>query len=534
MKEISSASPERDRNWLQSVSQLLAHQEAIVALFILCHLAITIPLAAVLNIWFDEGYSLNTTSRDVVFAVQHGLNYEWQPPVFPALLNLWRSLNGSIFFARLFSVLCSTLTIYVGFLLSKRFIHNIHPAWIAGILAFNPYLIWAGVEIRLYALSILFSALLLLFFYDGYLADNGSSRARWIYFFLSILGLYTHFFLAFVLIANGAALLFLRRWRALSTYIVFTAIAGLCFLPFFLLLVARLSDRLEAYNDPVPLTRSLSFVVLSITNFIVYIWKDSSFSSRVFRAFWGLAIPLVCLFLIAKSRRTVQAQHQALWIGTLVIGLLLAAFLTKTSTATEERYVYPLLVPSILGFLCVLSLIQSGAVRRSGLRIWAGVIACFFTVSLFTIYSPLAKTGDWHRVASYLTATEQSNQPILVFSAELEMMLKPYYSGKNAIVPVPQKQQFEQFNPADFQIKNEQQVFDFFSQIPADQQTVWLVTSEQHCPGLGTVKLRQYPDSLNCGVLTDFVNKNYSVVSVQQFFESTVQLLKRNPAPLKP
>ncbi|HEV7180287.1 MAG TPA: hypothetical protein VGN11_10450, partial [Candidatus Baltobacteraceae bacterium] len=64
-------------------------------------------LAYVLNIWQDEAYTLQTTSRGIVYAFHQAVAFEQSAPLYFLALTLWRHINDSVFFLRLFSVLCA-------------------------------------------------------------------------------------------------------------------------------------------------------------------------------------------------------------------------------------------------------------------------------------------------------------------------------------------------------------------------------------------------------------------------------------------
>jgi hypothetical protein len=73
------------------------------------YLVVTTFLAWRLNLWRDEMYSLHSTSGSPRFAFDQAIHFELQPPVYFVALALWRSIEASPFFARLFSVLCGAL-----------------------------------------------------------------------------------------------------------------------------------------------------------------------------------------------------------------------------------------------------------------------------------------------------------------------------------------------------------------------------------------------------------------------------------------
>ena len=113
-----------------------------------------------LFIWLDEAFTLNTTSLNPVETIKRSLVFEGQPPLYFTLLSLWRLISPSIFFSRLFSILCAAVAIPFFYNLITKVYKVKNPLIITFIFAFNPMLAWAGLEIRVYALMILMSVLL--------------------------------------------------------------------------------------------------------------------------------------------------------------------------------------------------------------------------------------------------------------------------------------------------------------------------------------------------------------------------------------
>ena len=82
-------------------------------LFIILYSIVLIFLAYYVNIWEDEAYTLNTTSNNLSGVISESYRFEGQPPAYFVLLSFWRLIHPGIFTARLFSVLCIGLTVYV-------------------------------------------------------------------------------------------------------------------------------------------------------------------------------------------------------------------------------------------------------------------------------------------------------------------------------------------------------------------------------------------------------------------------------------
>ena len=58
----------------------------LIHLIVCLNLAITVPLAAILNIWTDEAYALDTVSENLSYAITQAINFELQPPFYFILL----------------------------------------------------------------------------------------------------------------------------------------------------------------------------------------------------------------------------------------------------------------------------------------------------------------------------------------------------------------------------------------------------------------------------------------------------------------
>ena len=515
------------KSWLASDNR----RNNLVLLFIGLNLAITIPLAALLNLGIDEGFSLNTTSKDIGYAIFHSIQFEGQPPFYFALLNLWRSLNSSIFFARLLSILAISLTIYTAAVLSQRYFKHLHPGWVAATVALHPYSIWAALEIRMYAIAILLSTLLLLFFFEGYLAETPKLRAKWLYLLCSVLGLYTNYLLACLLIGNALTLVIFKRWRALYSYILTMVGVGVLFLPMAFILFfhfTRFSGVLANYS--VSFIESLRAVVGRVIDYVLPI-KDLGKIPATFIDYLQLSWVLVLGLFVAKFHRFLTVYQAVLFSTALTSGIVLVSVLDLMNAITfSERYVYPLFTIAIFSLHSAFSVVP--ALRnKKNLIICLMVLLFVCLSSLVSIYKPLAKSGDWKRVAAYIQATEKPNQPILVFPELDSLPLSYHYSGINTLVPLPRAMGQEKFDLSTIVLKNEQEIIQALSKASANPQTFWLVSSFRY--------RKQAPEywsqctsmnfKLNCQVLEEFIHKYYSIEQTKEFYLSNVRLVRRKP-----
>jgi hypothetical protein len=487
------------------------------AWLLIIHVSITLFLAKALNIWVDEAYSLDTSSQTLRYAIERSISYEIQPPLYFALLTLWRDLNDSVVWARLFSVICIALAVYLSTGLAQRYLPRLRPINLTAAMAFHPYAIWAAVEI---------SVLLLWWFYDGYLAADikpDSRRAQLLYGLTAVAALYTHYFLACLLAGHAATLLLLKRGPQLRNYIITLMMVGVCFLPLLSSLLLHLAGG-GAYADTAPLSgvraalgRLLIFALPTVPS-----WEGLGLM-RLAR--YGLLASV--LLYIWVRRRSVTASERVVWSILTATLLAFAVVLEVTHTAElAYRYGYALFVIALLGISAVLSLSRRGKARRRVLSTWAVLLTILYTTALADTYGHLAKDGDWQRVAAYIMAAEKPDQPILGFSSEAMMPFAYYYKGQNPIVPLPQPVSQTEYNQSEFRIQSESEVIAALAKIPGDHRDLWLVTGPKFIVGMsGQPACTIFGFDFNCKVLDQFVATYYSVELDKDFYGSNVKLL---------
>lgn len=499
---------------------------------IAAHCCIVLILAATLNIWTDEAYTLNTTSQSLGYAIDRSIHYEIQPPLYFALLTLWRGINDSIWFARCFSALCMGLAIGVSICLSQRYLKNIPSPYVTAVLAFHPYALWAATEIRSYALSILFSTLLLKFFFDGFLTkqpDRQPDRlSPVLYGATALAALYTHYFLACLLASHAVVLLGLRRWRQLGIYLGVMTIVGLCFLPLFSTLMLHLSGG-GFYAEHSAQTELLGLRA-ALGRFLIYAlptaadWEGLGIV-RLLR--YGLLGGLI--YILVAWRYWLTQKHLTLVIMATITVFAFGIVLSVTNTIDlAYRYSYPLFIVTILLIFSLMSLIQARQQRRRFLVVWALLLGFCCTTSLWLTYGPLAKDGDWQRVAQHIMAAEQPDQPILVFSAEITLPLSYYYTGSNPIVPLPKPLHPDIYDQRELILTSETQIRAALTAFPQPPDTLWLVTGPDYIIHGTEGKACTLLDiQFNCQILEGFVDRHYEVVQTQDFYGSRVRLLSR-------
>jgi len=411
-------------------------------LIILAHTAFTVFLSARLNMWIDESYTMHTSSGSLIDAARSAFRFELQPPVYFVSVTAWRALNESLFVGRLFSVLCVTLALIATYGLSRRYFPAISPAWLVGAFAINPMFLYAATELRVYGMLLLWIVLLFNTFYDGYLADTPSKLARVANAVTALLAVATHYYAGFLLPALAVGLLVTRRWRSLFVYLLFMAGVGVTFAPIFFVSLAHVDSISKHIADGTSPQRALVHVGARLFGLPLGLQEYESPIRQVGMMLAGVGAVTATLVF----RRRAAEITAFLWV---VAAVVVAFYVFVTSFVLFEQHMLPrhLIVLLVPGMLLVLSaLYLFGPHRKRAISIFAVLFLAIVGGADVLRFAPLAKSGDYIRVANYIEANELADEPVFVVIADAAVPLAYHYNGKNSIVPLPQPQNFERYD----------------------------------------------------------------------------------------
>ena len=496
----------------------------IVFLLIILHLAVALPLGFYLNVWADEGSTLATTGGGF-FAALHNFYDEKQAPLYFWMLSVWREINHSIFFARLFSIICSALAIKFFYDLTKRFFRLETAVIITAIFAPHPFLIWASLEIRLYSLVVLQSVLLLLFFADGFLNDaenvsgeaKGAVRRARVYFILTaVFALYTNYYNGFLLVGFFAALLVAGRRQAARIYFWQMFIVGATLLPLAWIINRQFFGRAAVFQPPRSFFDGLRILWNHFLTFVLptelLSGADDPSTISILRVWLARPAILAAIFVFVKSRKKPGDNILIFGAITLIGNLcLFAVYFIISDEIVALRHASIIFVPTLLFAAAV----AVETLPRRAAPFLLGVTAIFFAYSIFNLYPHLAKRGDWARVAAYIEANEQPGDVIVVFRSFDVPAFRAQYRGANKILP--DEKIFDWDIEDDFGKPDafRQQIEFVTGEIPPDAETVWLATGES-C---------QISES--CAPLEKFVAAHYTIERSADFYLERVRLLRR-------
>lgn len=509
---------------IENKTAFFSSQPLFISALITFHLLITLPLAYVLNIWMDEASTLHTTQNGFLYALRNVLADEKQAPLYFLVMSLWRYANGSIFWARLFAIICGAAAIKIFYDLARRTFDEYEAKFISLIFALHPFFIWTSLEIRGYTPVILLSVLLLKFFEAGYLnfsdaAEANRKKARIYFTSLSVVTVYTNYYSGFLLAGCFIALLVLKKWRAAKIYFLQMLVVAALISPLAWIIKNQLADREGGFRAGTSLIEGLKLAWNHSLNYVfpTELSPDSQSSIVSIIRVWLVRFGILAVIFALIKNKFRALDEKVLAFGTISAAieiLLFAAYLALGAEHVALRHYAPLFAPLIIfAALLLVRLVP----RRSWIA-FALVFAFLIPYSIYKQYPMLAKRGDWARVARYIEQNEKPDQPIIIFQNYDALSLPFYYRGGNRVLPDKNFFAWSPVNNFSSDDALKEQTEFVISQIPADAPEIWLAT-EDLCQDAET--------RAACRPLENFVEANYTVLDTKDFYKERVRLLRK-------
>ncbi|MBV9217235.1 MAG: glycosyltransferase family 39 protein, partial [Acidobacteria bacterium] len=463
------------------------------------------------------------TSHGFLEAFQNAGANEKQAPLYFWIMALWRDINASIFFARLFSVICSAVSIK----LFARVANHLFAARTAllatAFFALHPFLIWASLEIRVYALVILLTVALLDLFFRTFI-DEGAKAYHYIAFaLLSIAAVYTNYYLAFPLAGMFASLIATGRWRSALRFAGIGFIACLAFLPVVVAARSQLAANTGGYQEARVLIDGLRTLWHHSLTFVLPagVFADGDEGPILVVRVWVARLAIVAALVFAVKNRAALTQRTLILavIAAACLVFLLAAYFVLGERYLEIRHAAVLFAPLLLAAASFIEDIfskEKEATSRFALFASAFFVLLSFAYSLTILYPNMAKRGDWARIGRYIEDNEKPGQPIIVFTAFDALALPNHYHGVNTVLPDHGYFDYDleaEFGKSDSLKKQTDFVI---SQIPSNADEIWLAVGEK-CTSTAA-----------CEPLENFIRANYTIETEQHFYLEKLYLLKKN------
>ena len=405
--------------------------------FLLAYISFIIYLCINLNVWIDEIYTLDTTSYSISGVIKQSYNFEAQPPLYFVLLSLWRTVNSSIFIARLFSVISIGAAAFIFYKLVNLISEKKCSRWLIALFLLNPFTVWASLEIRLYAFVLMLSMLSLYYFFLFYI--SGKNKYLIIFVITGITGIYTQYLYVFLLASFGIAILVFKGWKVFFKFSLYLLPAVVIFL---------LNIFFSA--SPVKLTHFVP-IDASFTERVIHIFhapQDLVMAAHLMPFNRVIRLSIFCaagIIAILAYKEWYKKRENKLYIQRINIILLcaliliffIAVFFVLTGIEYSIRYLtigFPLMFAFFLLF-------EVFRLPKKTLIFFA--VSIIYIGGLLKKYKYQVKDFDAKSLANYLQKNSKKGEPILFYQNLIILPVKYYYKGKNPIVPLPKKVKFD-------------------------------------------------------------------------------------------
>lgn len=165
-------------------------------------LALRISTIASRGLWLDEVVSIDQASRGLLGTIMTQVGGV-HPPLFHVLMHYWIIGFGTGEVAvRSFALLFGAAAIIAAWWAGRALFSSRVGLLAAGVIAFSPYHIWYSQEARMYTMMLFFG--LLSVGCLGLAARRGTPWRWTAYFGMTMLGLLTHYFFAFLVLGEVA------------------------------------------------------------------------------------------------------------------------------------------------------------------------------------------------------------------------------------------------------------------------------------------------------------------------------------------
>ncbi|HEY2055476.1 MAG TPA: glycosyltransferase family 39 protein, partial [Solirubrobacterales bacterium] len=322
---------------------------------------------------------------------------ESNPPLYYVLAWGWaRAFGRDEWGIRSLSALFGTLTVALGYPIGRQLASRRIGLILAGLLAFNPMLIWYSQEARSYALLVFFCALSFLFFLRA-LDSGGRPRELALWALASALALFSHYFAFFAvgIEAVWLAVALRHRWKAVLPALAAVGAAGASLLP---LLAAQANPNHIGWIEESALGKrffqtGVSFLIGETGHLIAE-------PPRVHYAVLPvLGVGLAALALLALGTRR---ERRGAAIG-LVVGLGILALAGAAALAGKDYVVERNLLPALIPLAAVAALGFGAAdARRLGLGLAVALCAYWLGFAIYVTQTPNLQRPDFRALTASL------------------------------------------------------------------------------------------------------------------------------------
>jgi mannosyltransferase len=426
----------------------------------------SISVFAQSSLRLDEAQSLFQTNRDVG-GLLYLVGQDVHVPLYHVLLHYWQTLFGNdIFTARMMSLVFFILTIPVVYMMAAYVYNRKVGLFAALLITISPFLSWYGSEARMYSLLALITVLHQFAFIKLY--REGKS-VHWVWFTITaIIGIYTHYFFAFILLCDVVFYLLFRKnftpKKALRKFLLAAGIVAAAIAPW-LYYVRQLGT---ASNTQPNLTQPTSVDLFNTYSQFIFGFQVDAMNTIIV-SLWPIVV-LMAFFALQRNR---TVSKETLFFVVAATVPIIAAFIISVTVRPfyQSRYLIASL-PALLILLSWLISVYPRLIANSLRVLLVGLTLWLFWVQITNPNTPVKE--DYKDAVSYLNQ-HATGRDVIVLSAPFTIYpTEYYYTGSAKVTTQPIWDRFTQGSVPGF---DEAVLAEEVEQNTNSYQTAWLMLS---------------------------------------------------------
>jgi mannosyltransferase len=423
------------------------------------------------SLWYDEGFSVWLAKQppsDIIEITAADI----QPPLYYLLLNGWIALTGQSeyalrFLSAIFAVLCVPLMWQLARRLTR---HPLAGTFASLLVALSPLWLWYGREVRNYALLLailLACAYFLLRLFEG---EENRTRSPLMIALLLVIGLYTHYFMLFVVAAWGVVagiftLLNLRE-RLPAILLAFGLPLAL-YAPWFGIMLTRLGEDRSYWEGELNITDALTKTLaswvaghtvleaeaiqwgliglgLAVIGIGILLWQNAARGTQdaeVGKKNVGYAVEPLIRGGGIGSRRWSGAKPTADFLSPLFLSawLILPVVSYLAIALNRPKFNARYLIFSAPAFWLAIVVLVVWLWRKNRVlgAVLMGIILFSQLQGTYNLYTdPAFAKANWRDVAAYIQEHGAPEERVLLVSGHAYPMTD-YYLPNVEVVPMP-------------------------------------------------------------------------------------------------
>jgi hypothetical protein len=380
------------------------------------------------SIRLDEAQSLFQTDYSYE-AMLRIIAKDVHVPLYHVVLRTWRLVLGpDVETARLLSLVFLLACVPMFYLVARTCLSTRWALFSLVVFSCSPFLQWYGNEARMYSMLVLATLVSQYFFLRIVTVERRWSWAG--YAASAVVGVYTHYFFVFVLVAQGLFLLALLRRLPRGTLLRLSGVAllvGAAFLPWFLFFRANGSASGTRPNLALPSSVDYSNVY---SQFLFGFQSDAINTTLV------SAWPLLVLAALASVRVGAKLDRALAYMVVAAFGPVLLAFVV--SHLVTPFFLSRYMIAALPAVLVLVVRFLSSLTAPVGRVLAAVLLVATVTGTVVQAVSPATPVDEDYRAAAQLAEDNARPQDLVVLSSPVSIYpFEYYYDGPARVTTLP-------------------------------------------------------------------------------------------------